>query len=293
MDSERVARYGRAATRWGKLVVGGRARPGLRVFYGWDRIPAPGEQVAGGTAKLQKLAERWPNHPTDFSLLYLGTTYLPRDLRPLLWLARKRARGSSSTRTASPTRAGRATGQTSSTRRSVARCSRPTTSSTRARSASVPRTSSSVSRADRGRSCRTRSTSSASRLAHRRSTARSCCSGATRRRPTGSSSASRRSGTSSTSTRARASSSAAPRLRSGADTAPPRAPRRSRLPRRVHAGRRTRRLPPRARPAPHEGQRSVPDDGDRGDGMRRPGRVRRERRDSGARRGRGGHRRPA
>ena len=50
----------------------------------------PGEQVAGGTAKLQKLAERWPNRPTDFSLLYLGTTYLPRDLRPLLWLAKKR-----------------------------------------------------------------------------------------------------------------------------------------------------------------------------------------------------------
>jgi len=62
----------------------------LRVFYGWDRIPGPGEAVAGGTAKLQKLAERWPNRPDDFSLLYLGTTYLPRDLRPLLWLARRR-----------------------------------------------------------------------------------------------------------------------------------------------------------------------------------------------------------
>jgi glycosyltransferase involved in cell wall biosynthesis len=70
--------------------VGGRAAPGLRVFYGWDEIPAPGEPVAGGTAKLQKLAARWPNSPTDFSLLYLGTTYLPRDLRPLLRLARRR-----------------------------------------------------------------------------------------------------------------------------------------------------------------------------------------------------------
>ena len=62
----------------------------MRVFYGWDRIPEQGEPVAGGTAKLQKLAERWPNHPSDFSLLYLGTTYLPRDLRPLLWVARRR-----------------------------------------------------------------------------------------------------------------------------------------------------------------------------------------------------------
>jgi glycosyltransferase involved in cell wall biosynthesis len=90
MDKERAARYGRAAARWGRLLAGGRARPGLRVFYGWDRVPGPGEPVAGGTAKLQKLAERWPNSPKDFSVLYLGTTYLPRDLRPLLWVARKR-----------------------------------------------------------------------------------------------------------------------------------------------------------------------------------------------------------
>ena len=86
----RLGRYGRAAARWARLAVGGKAGPGLRVFYGWDRIPGHGEPVAGGTAKLQKLAERWPNRPTDFSLLYLGTTYLPRDLRPLLWLARRR-----------------------------------------------------------------------------------------------------------------------------------------------------------------------------------------------------------
>ena len=90
MDSARVARYGRAASRWARLLASGRAGPGLRVFYGWDEIPAPGEPVAGGTAKLQKLAARWPNRPTDFSLLYLGTTYLPRDLRPLLWLAGRR-----------------------------------------------------------------------------------------------------------------------------------------------------------------------------------------------------------
>lgn len=86
----RAGRYGRAAVRWARLLAGGKQAPGLRVFYGWDGIPGPGERVAGGTAKLQKLAERWPNRPHDFSLLYLGTTYLPRDLRPLLWLARRR-----------------------------------------------------------------------------------------------------------------------------------------------------------------------------------------------------------
>jgi glycosyltransferase involved in cell wall biosynthesis len=65
-------------------------QPGLRVFYGHDRVPAPGDSVAGGTGKFQKLAARFPNRPTDFTLLYLGSTWLPRDLRPLLALARLR-----------------------------------------------------------------------------------------------------------------------------------------------------------------------------------------------------------
>jgi glycosyltransferase involved in cell wall biosynthesis len=60
------------------------------VFYGHDRVPAPGERAAGGTAKAQKLSERWPNSPGDFSLLYLGTTWLPRDLAPLLAISRRR-----------------------------------------------------------------------------------------------------------------------------------------------------------------------------------------------------------
>jgi glycosyltransferase involved in cell wall biosynthesis len=86
----RAGRYGRAAGRWARLLVSGRARPGVRVFYGHDRVPRPGERAAGGTAKAQKLAERFPNSPTDFSVLYLGTTWLPRDLEPLLRVARRR-----------------------------------------------------------------------------------------------------------------------------------------------------------------------------------------------------------
>lgn len=39
---------------------------------------------------MQKLAERFPNRPTDFSVLYLGTTWLPRDLGPLLGIASRR-----------------------------------------------------------------------------------------------------------------------------------------------------------------------------------------------------------
>lgn len=67
-----------------------RRRAGVRVFYGHDVVPSFGDPVAGGTAKFQRLASRFPNHPADFTLLYLGSTWFPRDLRPLLALARRR-----------------------------------------------------------------------------------------------------------------------------------------------------------------------------------------------------------
>jgi len=62
----------------------------VRVFYGHDLVPRTGEPVKGGTAKFQRLTSRFPNRPTDFTLLYLGSTLLPRDLEPLLRLARRR-----------------------------------------------------------------------------------------------------------------------------------------------------------------------------------------------------------
>ena len=86
----RAGRYGRAAARWGRLVLPDRRPPGIRVFYGVDKIPTRGEAVAGGTAKFQRLQERFPNSPFDYSLLYLGSSGLPRDLRPLLWLAQRK-----------------------------------------------------------------------------------------------------------------------------------------------------------------------------------------------------------
>jgi len=62
----------------------------VRVFYGHDRVPEPGAAVAGGSGKFQRLALRFPNSPMDFSLLYLGSTWLPRDVGALLGLARRR-----------------------------------------------------------------------------------------------------------------------------------------------------------------------------------------------------------
>jgi glycosyltransferase involved in cell wall biosynthesis len=86
----RAGRWGRAGLRWSRLLLSRHGAPGLRVFYGHDRVPIPGEPVAGGTAKFQRLATRFPNHPTDFTVLYLGSTWLPRDLGGLLRIARRR-----------------------------------------------------------------------------------------------------------------------------------------------------------------------------------------------------------
>jgi glycosyltransferase involved in cell wall biosynthesis len=86
----RAKSYLRAALRWVRLLTRFRRPAGLRVFYGHDEVPGPGEAVAGGTGKFQRLAQRFPNSPADFSLLYLGSTWLPRDTASLLAYARRR-----------------------------------------------------------------------------------------------------------------------------------------------------------------------------------------------------------
>jgi glycosyltransferase involved in cell wall biosynthesis len=90
VDRARAGRYLRAGWRWARLIAVRPDSTGIRVFYGHDSVPGDGEPVAGGTAKFQRLARRFPNNPTGFNLLYLGSTSLPRDLEPLLRLARRR-----------------------------------------------------------------------------------------------------------------------------------------------------------------------------------------------------------
>ena len=89
----RAERYGRAAARWVRLVAAPgahRRAPGVRVFYGHDRVPEPDDPVSGGSAKIQRLAARFPNHPTGFTVVYLGSNWVPRDVRALLGLVRRR-----------------------------------------------------------------------------------------------------------------------------------------------------------------------------------------------------------
>ena len=90
MAASRVGRYTGAGARWLRLLATPKRGVGVRVFFGHDRVPVPGEAVAGGTAKFQRLARRFENHPTDFTILYLGSNWLPRDVGPLLWYARQR-----------------------------------------------------------------------------------------------------------------------------------------------------------------------------------------------------------
>ena len=187
----RVGRYARGAGAGRACLRAAARRPGYASSTATTACPRPGEPVAGRHGEVPApRAARSRTAPTDFTLLYLGSTWLPRDLRPLLRLARRRGIPVvvNQSGVAYPGWAGDAT-RTSSTGRSGARCSPPTTSSTRASSASARPTSSSASRAGSWEVLY-----NAVDVEHFTPgaapprTVRSCCSAATRRRRTGSSS---------------------------------------------------------------------------------------------------------
>jgi glycosyltransferase involved in cell wall biosynthesis len=70
-----------------------RARPsadGVAVFYGHDRIPGPEDVAHGGMVKFQHLQRLFPNDPSAFNVLYLGSSNRPADSSDLIRLARKR-----------------------------------------------------------------------------------------------------------------------------------------------------------------------------------------------------------
>jgi glycosyltransferase involved in cell wall biosynthesis len=69
---------------------GGAADGVPRVYFGFDRLPARGEPVQGGLAKLQALQPRHPNTPVGFNLIYLVSSATPRQARALVAAARRR-----------------------------------------------------------------------------------------------------------------------------------------------------------------------------------------------------------
>ena len=298
VSAARVGQVRPCGRALGAAARGGQARSGTsRLLRLGPRSPAPGERVAGGTAKLQKLAARWPNRRPTSRCSTSG--------RPTSRATSDRSSGSRGRRGARivvnqdgvgvPGVGRRADGRAQRAAPPRAARGRPRRS-TRASSASAPRTRSSASRAasweilpnavdverftpapppadgpvvllggDQTQAYRLE-------LAPRDVPARR-----------------------STCTRRRGSSSAAGSSPIPAPTLAP--PRRSA----THVdfvGAYAQRDAPdvfrRAHVLLHtKVQRPVPDDGDRGDGVRRPRRVRGERRDGRARRRRGRRRRPA
>src|SRR5262249_5349540 len=62
------------------------ARGDPAVFYGHRRLPPPGEPVAGGMVKFQRLQTVFPNRAWGFNVLYLGSSSLPGDADELITL---------------------------------------------------------------------------------------------------------------------------------------------------------------------------------------------------------------
>lgn len=87
----RGKRVGRAVGRLGRravLAIAGAPRDGIRVFYGFPRLPAPDESAVGGIVKVQRMQGRFPNAGWRFNLLYLVSSRLPPDAEALARLAR-------------------------------------------------------------------------------------------------------------------------------------------------------------------------------------------------------------
>ena len=62
---------------------------GIRVFYGFDTIPATGENASGGIIKVQDLQEAFPNEPRRANILYLVSSALPEFAVRMVKLARR------------------------------------------------------------------------------------------------------------------------------------------------------------------------------------------------------------
>jgi glycosyltransferase involved in cell wall biosynthesis len=62
----------------------------VRVCYGHIRVPQDDELIHGGMVKFQRLEQSFPNSPTKFNILYLGSSALPLEWLPLSRLAHRK-----------------------------------------------------------------------------------------------------------------------------------------------------------------------------------------------------------
>jgi glycosyltransferase involved in cell wall biosynthesis len=64
----------------------------VRVYYGYNFIPGPVDRariIHGGLVKVQRMQEFFPNSPSQFNILYLVSSALPKGERQKAWLSRK------------------------------------------------------------------------------------------------------------------------------------------------------------------------------------------------------------
>jgi hypothetical protein len=80
-------------TGWSKGIAIERAGlppKGIHVYYGHDRLPAPGEVAHGGIIKFQRLSETYPNTPRRFNILYMVSSNYPAHAVHMVRAARRK-----------------------------------------------------------------------------------------------------------------------------------------------------------------------------------------------------------
>jgi len=77
--------------QWLRILLGGTAaQMEIGVYYGHDHVPNFSEPAKGGIVKFQRMQNDFPNSPRRFNILYMVSSWSPKDWRELLWLARQK-----------------------------------------------------------------------------------------------------------------------------------------------------------------------------------------------------------
>ena len=78
-------------SRWLRILFGGTpARNQIGVYYGHDHIPRPDEPTYGGMVKFQRMQNDFPNSLHRFNIIYMVSSWRPKDWQQLIWLARQK-----------------------------------------------------------------------------------------------------------------------------------------------------------------------------------------------------------